>query len=86
MSRPPARPRRTGARRTLLCTGQFAPAVAGSTPVELAYNFAFLPDGTLARDDESRGLVDNRMVGGGVLGGLSATGVEDAMLLPGLER
>ena len=29
---------------------------------------------------------DNRSVGGGVFGGLSATGLENAMLLPGLER
>ncbi len=65
----------------LVCTGQLTP-----TGGRIAYGFAFQPDGTLLRDDPSRGLVDNRSIGGGVLGGLSATGVEDAMLLPGLER
>ena len=43
----------------------------------------FLPDGTLARDVP---YFDNRAIGGGVFGGLSATGLENAMLLPGLER
>lgn len=65
----------------LVCSGQLTP-----TGGRIAYGFAFQPDGTLLRDDPSRGLVDNRPIGGGVLGGLSATGVEDAMLLPGLER
>ncbi|PXA91973.1 TonB-dependent receptor [Nostoc sp. 3335mG] len=69
------------AQRDLVCTGQTNP-----TGGRLQYNYAFRPDGTLVRDDPSRGLVDNRGIGGGVLGGLSATGVEDAMLLPGLDR
>ncbi len=64
-----------------VCTGQTNP-----TGGRINYNYAFLPDGTLVRDDPSRGLVDNRVIGGGVLGGLSATGVEDAMLAPGLDR
>ncbi|MBN9787096.1 TonB-dependent receptor [Pseudonocardia sp. TMWB2A] len=69
------------ARIAAVCTGQTNP-----TGGALGYNFAFLPDGTLVRDDPSRGLVDNRQIGGGVLGGLSATGVEDAMLYPGIDR
>jgi outer membrane receptor protein involved in Fe transport len=62
----------------LVCTGQFTPA--GS---RIAYNYAFQPDGTLAKDVP---FFDNRALGGGVMGGLSATGLENAMLLPGLER
>jgi outer membrane receptor protein involved in Fe transport len=77
----PAATPTNAARVALLCTGATTP-----TGGRIAYNFAFLPDGTLARDDPSRGLVDNRAIGGGVLGGLSATGVEDSMLEPGLER
>lgn len=69
------------AQRELVCTGQLTP-----TNGRINYNYAFLADGTLVRDDPSRGLVDNRAIGGGVLGGLSATGGEGAMLLPGLER
>ena len=69
------------AQRDQVCTGQLTP-----TGGRINYNFAFQPDGTLVRDDPSRGLVDNRAIGGGVLGGLSATGGEGAMLLPGLER
>jgi outer membrane receptor protein involved in Fe transport len=64
-----------------VCTGQLNP-----TGGRINYNFAFAPDGSLVRDDPAHGLVDNRLIGGGVLGGLSASGVEDAMLLPGLER
>jgi len=68
-------------RRGLVCTG-------GTTPTggPLNYFFNFLPNGSLIRNDPSQGLVDNRGIGGGVLGGLGATGVEDAMLLPGQER
>ncbi len=64
--------------RALVCTGQLTP-----TNTRIASNYAFLPDGTLARDVP---YFDNRAIGGGVFGGLSATGLEDAMLLPGLER
>lgn len=60
------------------CTGQLTP-----TGGRIARNYAFLPDGTLAPDIP---FFDNRSIGGGVFGGLSATGLEDAMLLPGLER
>jgi outer membrane receptor protein involved in Fe transport len=65
-------------RRSLACTGQTTPT-GGLIPS----NYAFLPDGTLARDVP---FFDNRPIGGGVFGGRSATGLEDAMLLPGLER
>ena len=65
-------------RRALACAG-------GTTPTggNIPRNYAFLPDGTLAPDIP---FTDNRAIGGGVIGGLSATGLEDAMLLPGLER
>jgi outer membrane receptor protein involved in Fe transport len=62
----------------LVCTGQLTP-----TGGRIASNYAFMPDGTLARDVP---FFDNRALGGGVFGGLSATGLENAMLLPGLER
>jgi len=62
----------------LVCTGQLTP-----TGGRIASNYAFQPDGTLIRDVP---FFDNRSVGGGVFGGLSATGLENAMLLPGLER
>jgi outer membrane receptor protein involved in Fe transport len=77
----PAATAGNAAQVALICTGQTNP-----TGGRIAYGFAFAPNGDLLRDDPSRGLVDNRVIGGGVLGGLSATGVEDAMLLPGLER
>jgi outer membrane receptor protein involved in Fe transport len=62
----------------LVCTGQTTP-----TGGRIAYNYAFMPDGTLVKDVP---YFDNRAVGGGVFGGLSATGLENAMLLPGLKR
>jgi outer membrane receptor protein involved in Fe transport len=77
----PAATATNAARVAAVCTGRVSP-----TGVRIPYNFAFMPDGTLVRDDEAHGLVDNRTIGGGVLGGLSATGLEDAMLAPGLER
>jgi outer membrane receptor protein involved in Fe transport len=64
--------------RTALCTGQTTPT-GGFIPIR----YAFLPNGELVQDIPT---ADNRAIGGGVLGGLSATGVEGAMLLPGLER
>lgn len=76
-----ARASGNAARIALVCTGQNNP-----TGGAISYNFAFMPDGTLVRDDPAHGLVDNRLIGGGVLGGLSATGVEDAMLYPGIDR
>lgn len=77
----PAATAGNAARVAAVCTGRLTP-----TGGRIPYNFAFLPDGTLARDDEAHGLADNRAVGGGVLGGLSATGLEGAMLDPGLEQ
>ena len=65
-------------RRSLVCTGQTTP-----TGGLINYNYAFAPDGTLQKDVP---YFDNRAIGGGVFGGLSATGLEDAMLLPGLKR
>lgn len=64
--------------RELTCTGQLAP-----TGGRLSNNYHFGPDGSLVRDNP---VYDLRNVGGGVFGGLSASGVEGAMLLPGLER
>ena len=77
----PAATATNAARRAAVCTGQNNPL---GTP--LAYFYVFQPDGTLVRNDPSQGLVDNRGIGGGVLGGLTATGLEDAMLLPGVDR
>ncbi|MBI0476785.1 TonB-dependent receptor [Sphingomonas sp. MA1305] len=77
----PAATATNATRRNLVCTGQTTP-----TGGLLNYFYNFLPNGTLIRNDPSQGLVDNRSIGGGVLGGLGATGVEDAMLLPGQER
>ena len=74
----PAASPTNGAVRALVCTGQLTP-----TNTRIASNYSFLPDGTLARDVP---YFDNRAIGGGVFGGLSGTGLEDAMLLPGLER
>jgi outer membrane receptor protein involved in Fe transport len=74
------------ARRAAACTGFQAPAPLGQPAGNgtfLGRNYAFLPDGTLAPDIPT---TDFRPNSGGVLGGLSATGLEDAMLLPGLER
>ncbi|WP_454279179.1 TonB-dependent receptor domain-containing protein [Sphingomonas sp. Marseille-Q8236] len=70
------------AQRAAICTGQNSP-----TGSPIAYNYLFQPDGSLLRDSPSTtGLVDNRAIGGGVLGGGTATGVEGAMLMPGLDR
>ena len=65
-------------RRALTCTGAQSP-----TGAFITRNYAFAPDGTLLPDIP---FTDNRAIGGGVIGGLSATGIEDAMLLPGNER
>lgn len=74
----PAATSTNSAQRALVCTGALTP-----TGSRIPSNYAFQPDGTLARDVP---FFDNRAIGGGVFGGLSATGLEDAMLLPGLER
>jgi outer membrane receptor protein involved in Fe transport len=68
------------ARRAANCTGTFSP----TTGAEYALNYYFNQDGTqLLRDN---GAIDLRPTGGGFFGGASATGVEGAMLLPGLNR
>ncbi|MEK9211425.1 TonB-dependent receptor domain-containing protein [Sphingomonas sp. 2378] len=70
------------AQRAAICTGQNSP-----TGSPIAYNYLFQPDGSLLRDSPSTtGLVDNRAIGGGVLFGGTASGLEGAMLMPGLDR
>jgi outer membrane receptor protein involved in Fe transport len=72
------------ARRAAVCTGTFSPLANGSpSTTEFSDVYVFNTDGTLVRD---RPLIDNRAFGGGRYGGRTATGVEGAMLLPGLER
>lgn len=66
------------ARRAAVCTGETSP-----TGGLLNNNYMFSPDGTLLRDNPT---FDFRPQGGGVFGGRSATGIEGAMLLPGLDR
>jgi outer membrane receptor protein involved in Fe transport len=66
------------AQRAANCTGELSP-----TGGRLARNWVFLNDGSLVRDTPA---LDLRSVGGGIFGGLTASGVEGAMLLPGLER
>jgi outer membrane receptor protein involved in Fe transport len=70
------------ARINAVCSGQLSPTSGG----RLGYNYAFLADGTLARNGPENGLVDDRAAGGSPLFGLGASGLEGAMLLPGLER
>jgi outer membrane receptor protein involved in Fe transport len=74
----PAATATNAARRAAVCTGQLS-----TTGGRLASNYMFLPDGTLVRDPVT---ADLRPQGGGRFGGLSATGIEGAMLFPGLER
>lgn len=72
------------ARIAAVCTGRRGATVNGpGTGGLLSDNYVFLPDGTLVRD---RPTLDLREIGGGRFGGLTATGIEGAMLLPGLER
>lgn len=66
------------ARRAAVCTGQ-----TSTTGGALSDVFVFNPDGTVIRDPLT---LDLRPQGGGRFGGLTATGVEGAMLFPGLER
>jgi len=74
----PAATATNAARRAAVCTGQLSP-----TGGRLSDNYVFLPDGTLVRDPVTS---DLRPQGGGRFGGLTATGIEGAMLFPGLER
>ena len=70
----------TAAQRTAVCTGAFSPVTGGAA----ADNYFFSDDGrSLLRDNPA---ADLRSVGGARFGGRSATGVEGAMLLPGLQR
>jgi outer membrane receptor protein involved in Fe transport len=68
------------AQRAAVCTGTFGPA---GTSSRLNYYYQFDPNGNLFRDVPT---LDLRPIGGGIYGGQSATGVEGAMLSPGLER
>jgi outer membrane receptor protein involved in Fe transport len=64
--------------RALTCAPGLSPA--GN---RIADNYMFQTDGTLLRNNPA---IDLRTVGGGVLGGRGASGVEGAMALPGLRR
>lgn len=82
----PAASATNGARRAAVCTGSGPGGTGGllsTTGGRLSDNYVFLPDGTLVRDPVT---LDLRPQGGGRFGGLTATGLEGAMLLPGLER
>jgi outer membrane receptor protein involved in Fe transport len=68
------------ARRAAVCTGTFS-ALSGAA---FSRNYLFTADGTRVIEDPIT--FDARPTAGPRLGGLSATGIEDAMLLPGLER
>lgn len=74
----PAATATNAARVAAVCTGQLSP-----TGGRLSSIYVFQPDGTLVRDPVTS---DLRNVGGGRFGGLTATGIEGAMLFPGLER
>jgi outer membrane receptor protein involved in Fe transport len=74
----PAPTTTNAARVAANCTGLLSP-----TGGRLSHNYAFLPDGTLARNIPD---IDLRYLGGGTFGGLGASGVEGAMALPGIER
>ncbi|MBN2971302.1 TonB-dependent receptor [Roseomonas aeriglobus] len=67
------------ARRAAVCAGVFSP----TTGVEAADGYVFNDFGQLVRNTPE---IDLRAFGGGILGGQSATGLEGAMLLPGLQR
>lgn len=68
------------ARRAAVCTGTFSRL----TGAEFSRNYLFTSDGTRVIVDPIT--FDGRPVAGPRLGGLSSTGIEDAMLLPGMER
>lgn len=81
----PAASATNGARREAVCTNLAPDGTSMLSPTggRLSDNYVFLPDGTLVRDPV---VTDLRNVGGGRFGGLTATGIEGAMLMPGLER
>ncbi len=68
------------ARRAAVCTGRFSQTTANN---EFADAYVFNDAGTLVRDNPA---LDLRYLGGGRFGGQTATGVEGAMLFPGLTR
>lgn len=68
------------ARRAAVCTGQLSPTVANA---EFSDPYVFDTNGNLLRDNP---VLDLRNVGGGRIGGRTATGVEGAMLQPGIDR
>jgi outer membrane receptor protein involved in Fe transport len=70
------------AQRAAVCTGELSPTSGG----RFSYNYAFDAAGNLVANNPANGLVDNRASGGSPLFGLGASGLEGAMLLPGLER
>ncbi|HEV7340926.1 MAG TPA: TonB-dependent receptor [Sphingopyxis sp.] len=74
----PAPTATNAAQRALVCAPGLTP-----TGTRIADNYMFQPDGTLLRNVPA---IDLRQVGGGIRGGLGASGVEGAMLLPGLKR
>lgn len=78
----PALTATNAARVAAVCTGELSPTSGG----RFSYNYAFTPDGRLIANNPANGLVDNRASGGSPLFGLGASGLEGAMLLPGLER
>lgn len=72
------------ARIAAVCTGKRGSTANGpGTGGLLSDNYVFLPNGQLVRDHPD---IDLREIGGGRFGGLTGTGVEGAMLLPGLRR
>ncbi len=74
----PAASPAAAARIAAVCTGQLSP-----TGGRLSDNYFFQPDGTLLRNNPA---FDFRPVGGNVLGGRGASGVEGAQLSVGLRR
>ena len=74
----PAATATNAAQRALVCAPFLTP-----TGGRVADNYMFSPDGTLLRNNPA---IDLRPFGGGVRGGRGASGVEGAMLLPGLQR
>jgi len=78
----PAATATNAALRAAACTGQSDPL---GNLIPSFYNFQ--TDGSLLRDSAATtGLTDNRAIGGGVLFGNNATGVEGAQLIPSQDR
>jgi outer membrane receptor protein involved in Fe transport len=77
----PAPTATNAARRAAVCTGVRSQL---NQNLEFSRNYLFSADGTRVIEDPITH--DFRRIGGPRLGGLSATGIEDSMLLPGFER